>query len=92
MPSKQGAFEGAVYRDAESGLRTNVAPLFLTYFMMDWAKVSQTTSGTKCVSCGGSMMSIEPISDKKGVVFDGLVCHKCKTVLWARRKSSAKSD
>jgi hypothetical protein len=33
------------------------------------------------------MMSVEPMRDKKGVVFEGLVCHKCKTVLWARRKA-----
>ena len=24
-------------------------------------------------------MSVEPVRDKKGVVFDGIVCHKCKT-------------
>ena len=67
-------------------IETEVSPLFLTYFMMDWAKLSQEPSGTSCLSCGEKMMSIEPIRDKKGVVFDGLVCHKCKTVLWARRK------
>ena len=31
-------------------------------------------------------MSVEPVKDKKGVVFEGLVCHKCKTVIWARKK------
>lgn len=85
MPSKQGAFEGAVYRDAESGLRTNVSPLFLTYYMMDWGKVSQSPSATRCVNCGVAMSSVEPVRDKKGVVFEGLVCHKCKTLLWSRR-------
>ena len=85
MPSKHGAFEGAVHREAESGLRTNISPLFLTYFMMDWGKVSQGPSATKCFSCGGAMMTVEPVRDKKGVVFDGIVCHKCKTLLWTKK-------
>jgi len=62
--------------------------MYQTYLMMDWAKVSQEPSATKCLSCGGPMMSVEPVRDKKGVVFDGIVCHKCKTLLWARRKIS----
>jgi len=53
--------------------------------MMDWGKVSQAPSATKCFSCGGAMMSVEPVRDKKGVVFDGIVCHKCKTLLWTRK-------
>jgi hypothetical protein len=61
------------------------ALVHFTYFMMDWAKLSQEPSGTSCVSCGGKMMSVEPIIDKKGVVFEGLVCHTCKTVLWSRK-------
>ena len=52
-----------------------------------WAKLSQEPSSTGCMSCGEKMMSVEPIKDKKGVVFEGLVCHKCKTVLWARKTS-----
>jgi hypothetical protein len=61
------------------------ALIHLTYYMMDWSKLAQETSGTTCLSCGQKMKSVEPIIDKKGVVFEGLVCHKCKTVLWARR-------
>jgi len=63
----------------------DVSPLFLTYFMMNWETVSQAPSATKCLSCGGAMMSVEPARDKKGVVFDGIVCHKCKTLLWTRK-------
>jgi uncharacterized protein with PIN domain len=64
------------------------ALIHYTYYMMDWVKVSQEPSATKCLSCGGTMMSVEPARDKKGVVFDGIVCHNCKTLLWARRKAS----
>jgi len=52
---------------------------------MDWGKVKQTPSQTRCLSCGGEMMEVEPVRDKKGLVYEGLVCHKCKTVLWARK-------
>lgn len=60
--------------------------IYFTYFMVDWPKVSQSPSPVKCFSCGGEMMSVEPVKDKKGVVFDGIVCHKCKTVLWTRKR------
>ncbi|HYR03807.1 MAG TPA: hypothetical protein VEO75_00330 [Nitrososphaerales archaeon] len=63
------------------------ALIYYTYFLMDWGKVSQEPSATSCMSCGEKMMSVEPMRDKKGVVFEGLVCHTCKTVLWARRKA-----
>jgi len=78
-------FDSPVERD-EKGLKTGLSPLFLTYFMLDWTKVEQTPASTKCMSCGGAMMNVEPMRDKKGVVFDGLVCHGCKTLLWSRRK------
>lgn len=86
MPSKAAGLKKATYRDVHSGLRTNVSPLFLTYYMMDWGKVSQSPSTTKCISCGGAMMSVEPVRDKKGVVFEGIVCHSCKTLLWNRKR------
>ena len=62
--------------------------MYQTYFMMDWSKVSQEPCATKCMACGGAMMTVEPVRDKKGVVFDGLVCHKCKTVIWARKDTA----
>jgi len=61
------------------------ALMYSTYYMMNWAKLSQEPSGTSCMSCGEKMMTVEPIIDKKGVVFEGLVCHKCKSVIWARK-------
>ncbi len=64
------------------------ALMFYTYYMMDWATLSQQPSETRCLSCGQKMMNVEPVKDKKGVVFEGLVCHRCRTVIWARRKAS----
>ena len=61
------------------------ALIYQTYYMMDWRNVRQEPSDTTCVSCGQKMMSVEPVKDKRGLVFEGLVCHKCKTVLWARK-------
>ena len=69
-------------------IEDSAALMYYTYFMMDWGKLSQEPSETKCLACGEAMMNVEPIRDKKGVVFDGLVCHRCKTVLWARRKKN----
>jgi len=62
--------------------------IFYTYYMMKWDEVAQHLSAMKCLSCGGEMMSVEPVKDKKGVVFEGIVCHKCKTLLWSRSKGS----
>jgi hypothetical protein len=78
-------FRGTTYRDVDSTLRTDISPFFLAYYMMDWSKLAQEPSETKCISCGGHMMSVEPVKDKKGLVYTGLVCHKCKTVLWTRK-------
>ena len=58
---------------------------YYTYFMMNWHELRQEPSETKCVSCGEKMLSVEPVVDKNGLVFEGLVCHRCKTVLWARK-------
>ncbi len=63
------------------------ALIYYTYWMMKWDDLSQEPSGTRCLSCDEMMMRVEPIRDKKGIVFEGLVCHKCKSVLWARKKS-----
>ena len=58
--------------------------IFYTYFMVKWQEVAQSPSKTSCLSCGRPMMSVEPVKDKKGAVYSGLVCHECKTVLWTK--------
>lgn len=59
--------------------------LFRTYYMMDWKTVGQTVSDRLCVSCGGKMKKVGPVRDKKGLVYEGLVCHKCKVVFWLKQ-------
>ena len=58
--------------------------IYWTYFMIDWGKTEQYLSEQKCMQCGGPMKRVEPVTDKKGVSFDGLVCHSCRRVIWAR--------
>jgi hypothetical protein len=59
--------------------------IFRTYHMMDWKVVPQTASDKLCVSCGGAMEKADPVRDKKGLVYDGFVCHRCKVVFWLKR-------
>ncbi|HXW36382.1 MAG TPA: hypothetical protein VEJ36_00520 [Nitrososphaerales archaeon] len=59
--------------------------IYWTYFMVDWGKAKQTPSEEKCTRCGGSMSLVEPVTDQKGISYDGLVCHECKQLLWVRR-------
>jgi len=59
--------------------------IFQTYYMLDWSKLQLTDSDHACVTCGRKMKKVEPVRDKKGLVYDGFVCHDCKTVLWLRR-------
>jgi hypothetical protein len=60
--------------------------MYRTYYMMDWEKVHQTDSDSSCVKCGKAMKNAEPYRDKKGLVYEGLVCHNCKMVYWLRRR------
>ena len=66
-------------------MRIDVSPYYLTYYMLDWTKEKQTQTGARCVSCGGTLYAMETVRDKKGLEYEGTVCHKCKTVLWVRR-------
>ncbi len=60
--------------------------IFWTYYMMDWSKVGQARSSKKCAQCGGLMNKVETVTDDSGLIYEGLVCHHCKTVLWVRRE------
>lgn len=60
-------------------------PVYLTYYMMDWKKVAQFPSEDICVACGGGMLLVEPIRTKKGVTYEGRVCHSCKSLFWVRK-------
>ena len=58
--------------------------IFQTYFMIDWGKVAQGPSEDRCVKCGGPMMKVEEVRDKKGAIYGGRVCHGCRAVYWLR--------
>lgn len=59
--------------------------LFQTYYMVDWEKAVQSKSASKCVTCGGEMKKVAPVRDRSGRLYDGMVCHHCKTVFWVRQ-------
>lgn len=77
-------FDSAVDRDKD-GLKTTVSPLYLSYFMLDWESIAQVPTAIKCMTCMNPMSKAEPVRDGKDASFDGLVCHRCKTVIWSRR-------
>lgn len=53
--------------------------------MLDWTKVKQSPSSTECTTCGRKMKVVEEVKDKKGLRYEGRVCHHCKTVFWVRK-------
>lgn len=59
--------------------------IYFTYFMLDWTKVKQSPSSMECVTCGRKMNVVEEVKDKKGLRYEGRVCHNCKTVLWVKK-------
>lgn len=59
--------------------------IFQTYYMLDWSRVPQENSDQTCLTCAGGMNKTEPFHDKRGLVYDGFVCHNCKTVFWVKR-------
>ncbi len=58
--------------------------IYMTYYMIDWDKVGQKLSDQKCVQCGAPMKEVEPAVDSKGSRYNGLVCHACRRVIWAK--------
>ena len=77
-------YRGAPPTKAQSGMKTNVSPMFLTYFMVKWGEVKQRESGQKCTLCGKALMRTEVVTDTKGINYEGFVCHPDKQVTWVR--------
>lgn len=65
-------------------MKTDVSPMYLTYFMMDWTKIGQGPSGEMCTECSKPMNVTEEVIDQKGTRYRGYVCHNDKRVLWVR--------
>ena len=65
-------------------MKSNVSPMFLTYFMINWEKMEQHQSDQKCTLCGRPMNRTEEVIDQKGLRYEGYVCHADKSVIWVR--------
>ncbi|MDG7011185.1 MAG: hypothetical protein JRN57_03600 [Nitrososphaerota archaeon] len=65
-------------------MKTDVSPMWLTYYMVKWEEVTQHDSGQKCTDCGRALKRTEPFTDAKGVSYEGYVCHADKRVTWLK--------
>ena len=65
-------------------MKTNISPIWLTYFMMQWDDVKQQVSDQRCTICGRPMMKTELVTDENGASYEGFVCHSDKQVTWLR--------
>ena len=63
---------------------TDVSPMHMTYFMMNWDKVKQILSDQKCSQCGRTMNLVEQPLDYKGQKYHGYVCHTDKRLIWVK--------
>lgn len=65
-------------------MKTDIPPMFLTYFMVRWQDVEQRDSEQKCQACGRPLNRTEEVVDAKGNRYEGYVCHSDKQVTWVR--------
>ena len=65
-------------------LKTDVSPMWLTYYMVDWGTVRQEGSEMKCTLCGLPLMKTETVTDGRGPGYVGYVCHADKQVTWVK--------
>ena len=81
-------FEGRGFSIAKAavgeGLKTDVSPMWLTYFMVSWERVKQHDSDQRCTECGKPMKRTEPFTDVRGVSYEGYVCHEDRRVTWVK--------
>ncbi len=59
--------------------------IFQTYYMVDWKSTLQKEAEARCITCRGAMAKVGPVRDKKGLVYEGLACHNCKSIFWLKR-------
>jgi len=65
-------------------LKSDISPMFLTYYMVKWEHVRQEPSDQKCTLCGKPLGKTELVEDQKGLKYEGYVCHGDKQVTWLR--------
>jgi hypothetical protein len=70
--------------DEAGNMKTDVSPMFLTYFMVKWDEIGQRESDQKCSACGRIMMKTETFTDQTGSNYQGYVCHTDKRVTWLK--------
>jgi hypothetical protein len=65
-------------------MKTDISPMWLTYFMVKWDETEQHPSDQKCTLCGRELMKTERLTGPKGESYEGYVCHADKQVTWVR--------
>ena len=65
-------------------MKSEVSPMWLTYFMVKWKDVKLYETDQKCTECGEPMVRTEPFTDSKGRSYEGYVCHPDKRVTWLK--------
>ncbi|MDG6955662.1 MAG: hypothetical protein JRN70_03780 [Nitrososphaerota archaeon] len=65
-------------------MKTDVSPLWLTYYMVDWSSIKQEQTEQKCTLCGRTLSKTEAVTDGRGTVFVGYVCHADRQVTWVK--------
>ncbi|MDG6937282.1 MAG: hypothetical protein JRN42_01900 [Nitrososphaerota archaeon] len=66
------------------GLKTDVSPMWLTYYMVDWSAIKQEQTEQRCTICGRTLSRTETVTDGSGPGFVGYVCHADKQVTWVK--------
>lgn len=65
-------------------MKSDISPMFLTYYMLKWNEIEQEDSDQRCTECGLPMKKTERVIDPKGLGYEGYVCHVDKRVTWVR--------
>ena len=65
-------------------MKTDVSPMWLTYYMVSWEEVQQHESDQACQTCGRPLNRTEEVVDGKGNRYEGFVCHADKQVTWIK--------
>lgn len=65
-------------------MKTDVSPMWLTYYLVKWEDVKQYDTEQRCTDCGAQMKRTEPFTDGTGVSYEGYVCHKDRRVTWLK--------
>ena len=65
-------------------MRSDISPMFLTYYIVRWQDVEQRESDQRCQVCGRPLYRTEEVVDKKGSRYEGYVCHADRQVAWVR--------